>query len=390
MRKLTKLALGVALASAMAVPAFAEDGVTATEIVLGTHTDLSGPAAIWGVGAVEGARMRYDEINEKGGINGRKIKLIVEDHQYTVPRAIQAANKLLNNDKIFAMVGALGTPMNNAVFEEQLPKGVPNIFPFTAARSMSEPFHKLKFSQFSTYYDQVRSSVKYFVEKEGKKKICSYYLNGEFGFEIRDAVRDQAKAMNLAVTEEATILPTDTEFVAPVSKLKAAGCDLVVMGTIIRETIQTIGTARKLGWNDVVFVGQNASYDPIVAHAGGSGATEGFYSGTGMPFTYIDTASDAIKTWAASYKTRTGKDANSPAQYGYVGADIIAKALEGAGKDLTRAKFLAAIEGIKDYKPMFPGPTITYGPDKHKGANVTFLAKVQAGRWVTVDPNLLY
>ena len=89
MRKLTKLALGLALAGAMAVPAFAEDGVTATEIVLGTHTDLSGPAAIWGVGAVEGARMRYDEINEKGGINGRKIKYIVEDTQYQVPRAVQ-------------------------------------------------------------------------------------------------------------------------------------------------------------------------------------------------------------------------------------------------------------------------------------------------------------
>ena len=76
----------------------------------------------WGIGSTEGMRMRFEEASEKG-INGRKIKFIVEDHQYQVPRAVQAANKLINNDKIFAMVGALGTPMNNAVLGEQLQKG---------------------------------------------------------------------------------------------------------------------------------------------------------------------------------------------------------------------------------------------------------------------------
>jgi len=370
MRKLSRLALATLFAGALAVPALAEDGVTNTEIVLGTHTDLSGVAAIWGVGASEGARMRFDEANEKG-IHGRKIKFIVEDNQYQVPRAVQAANKLINNDKIFAMIGALGTPMNNAVLGEQLQKGVPNIFPFTAARSMAEPFHKLKFAQFSTYYDQVRASVKHFVEKEGKKKICSMYQDTDFGHEIRDSVRDQAKAMKLEVVSEAAYGPMDTEFVAPITKLKSAGCDLVVIGSIIRDSIQSVGTAKKLGWADVTFVGQAASYDPIVAAAQG-GIMEGFYSGTGMPYTYVDTASDAIKAWAAKYKTRTGKDANSPAQYSYVGADI------------------AALEATKGYKPMFPGPTLSYGPDKHQGSTATFLAKVEGGRWKVIAENLLY
>ena len=166
--------------------------------------------------------MRFDEANEKG-INGRKIKFIVEDHQYQVPRAVQAANKLINNDKIFVMVGALGTPMNNAVFGEQLGKGVPNLFPFTAARSMAEPFHKLKFAAFSTYYDQVRSSVKHFVEKEGKKKVCSMYQDTDFGHEIRDAVEDQAKALKLEVVAEASYGPTDTDFVAPDHQAQVGG-----------------------------------------------------------------------------------------------------------------------------------------------------------------------
>ena len=388
MRKLPRLAFAALLAGVLAAPALAEDGVTASEIVIGNHTALSGPVSAWGIGSTEGMRMRFDEANEKG-INGRKIKFIVEDHQYQVPRAVQAANKLINNDKVFAMVGALGTPMNNAVLGEQLGKGVPNLMPFTAARSMAEPFHKLKFAAFSTYYDQVRAVTKHFVEKEGKKKVCVMYQDTDFGHEIRDGVRDQAKAMKLEMAAEASYGPADTEFVAPITKLKSAGCDLVVLGSIIRDSIQSVGTAKKLGWGDVTFVGQAASYDPIVAAAPG-GIMEGFYSATGLPYAYADSSPEPIKAWAAKYKSRTNQDPNTAAQYGYVIGDIVVKALEASGKDLTRAKFIAALEGVKDYKPMFPGPSVTYGADRRQGTTASFLAKVEGGRWKVVGENLMY
>jgi branched-chain amino acid transport system substrate-binding protein len=387
MRKLSKLALGAAFAGALMVPALAEDGVSDTEIIVGTHTALSGPVSAWGVGSTEGMRMRIDEANEKG-IHGRKIRLIVEDHGYAVPRAVQAANKLINNDKIFVMLGALGTPHNNAAFAEQLPKGVPNLFPFTAARSMVEPHHPLKFQTLSSYYDQVRAATKYFVEK-GKSKLCTMYMDTDFGHEIRDGVRDQAKALKIEVVTEASFGPTDSDFTGQVGKLKSAGCDLVVMGSIIKETIQTIATARKGGWTDVTFVGQAASYDPIVAGAPG-GITDGFYSATGQPFAYPD-SSPEVKAWSDKFKAKTGRDANTAAQYGYGSADIVVMALQATGKDLTRAKFLAALESIKDLKPtIFPGPTITFGPQRHQGTTATFLAKVEGGRWKVVAENLLY
>lgn len=388
MRNLSRLLLGALCAGALSVPAMAEDGVTANEIVIGTHTALSGPVSAWGVGSTEGTRMRFDEANEKG-IHGRKIKLIVEDHGYQVPRAVQAANKLINNDKIFIMLGALGTPMNNAVFGDQLAKGVPNLFPLTAARSMVEPLHPLKFTLYSSYYDQVRAATKHFVEKEKKSKICTMYQDTDFGHEIRDGVRDQAKALKMTVSAEATYGPTDTEFVAPITKLKSAGCDLVIMGSIIRDSIQSVGTAKKLGWSDVTFVGQAASYDPIVAGAPG-GIMEGFYSGTGGPYSYSDTASDTIKAWTAKYKERTKQEPNSAAQYGYVSGDIVVRALEASGKDLTRAKFLAALESTKNYRPMFPGPTLNFTSKQHQGSFATFLAKVEGGRWKVVAENLHY
>jgi branched-chain amino acid transport system substrate-binding protein len=388
MRKLSKLVASTLVAGALSIPALAEDGVSATEILIGTHTALSGPVSAWGVGSTEGTRMRFDEASEKG-IHGRKIKMIVEDSGYQVPRAVQAANKLINSDKIFLMVGALGTPMNNAVFGEQLAKGVPNLFPLTAARSMAEPLHPLKFTLYSSYYDQVRASTKHFVEKEKKSKVCTMYQDTDFGHEIRDGVRDQAKASKVEVVAEATYGPTDTEFVAPVTKLKSAGCDLVIMGSIIRDSIQSVGTARKLGWTDVTFVGQAASYDPIVAAAPG-GIMEGFYSGTGGPYAYADTSSDAVKAWFVKYKDRTKQDANSAAQYGYVSGDIVVKALEAAGKDLTRAKFLAALESVKGYQPLFPGPALSFSDKQHQGSSATFLAKVEGGRWKVVAENLMY
>src|SRR3974377_629797 len=130
--KLTMMAAAALVAVATA--ALAETrGVTQTEIVLGMHTDLSGPAATYGVSSSNAVKMRFDEVNAAGGIHGRKIKLIVEDTQYQVPRAVQAGTKLINRDHIFAMVAPLGTPMNNALFKEQFEAGVPNLFPLSAA-----------------------------------------------------------------------------------------------------------------------------------------------------------------------------------------------------------------------------------------------------------------
>src|SRR6185437_13491685 len=124
----------VAVASLGTVAAVAATrGVTDKEIVTGTYTDLSGVTVAWGVNNSNAYRMAFDEQNAKGGINGRKIKYIVEDNQYQVPRSVQAANKHINRDNVFLMVANAGTPMNNATMPEQLEKGVPNMFPLTSA-----------------------------------------------------------------------------------------------------------------------------------------------------------------------------------------------------------------------------------------------------------------
>jgi branched-chain amino acid transport system substrate-binding protein len=388
--KTAMLAVGVVLAAgALAGGALAQNesrGVSKTEIVLGMHTDLSGPAATYGVSSSNAVKMRFDEVNDKGGIHGRKIRLVVEDTQYQVPRAVQAGAKLINRDRIFAMVAPLGTPMNNALFKDQFDAGVPNLFPLSAARSMYEPFNKLKFYGAASYVDQVRAGINYFVAKKGKKALCAMYQDTDFGKEVLDGVQMQADKLKIKVAETTTHKPTDQDFTAQITRLKAAGCDLVVLGTIVRDSIVPYATARKIGWTDVDFLGSAASYDLFVAAAQG-GVTEGLYAMglTDMP--YRDTFGPAAQAWFDRYKERYKNDPNIGAIYGHVAADLTALGLEKAGADLTLNSFVKGLESIRGYRDIFNGPEANFGPDKHQGANSSFLAVVKGGRWVRLtDP----
>lgn len=366
----------------LAISAYAETrGVSKTEIKIGTHTALSGPVAGWGVDATNAIRLRFDEVNSEGGIHGRKITYIAEDSQYQVPLAVQKANKLINRDGIFIMLAAMGTPHNNAVFQTQLKKQVPSLFPYSFSRPMVEPFHKLKFIMQSTYYDQARAAVKYFVEEKGKKRIGLMYLDNDFGMETVDGVMDQLKAMNMKLTAKTSHKTTETNFVANINKLRKAKCDIVFLGTIIKDTMLPVSTARKMGW-DVDFVGTMGACNTIVAEKGGP-EMNGLYALTGWPIMYEDRATGRTKAFFENFKNRYGKTPTEVAQGAYVAADLTVMALQKAGENLTLDTFLSGLESIKNYEWIFGGMELNFSDSQHKGSNDSLLLQVQNGRWVS-------
>ena len=378
--------VAVAALAALATQASAQTrGVTKTEIVLGMHTDLSGVAATYGVSSSNAVKMRFEEINAAGGINGRKIQLIIEDQAYQVPKAVQACSKLIERDNVFAFVAPLGTPMNNACFKDQIAAGVPNLFPLSAARSMYEPFERLKFYGAASYVDQIRSAVNYFVKEKGKKTVCVMYQDTDFGKEIVVGAELQAKQLNIKIAETAGHKPTDQDFTASLTKLKGAGCDLVLMGTIVRDSIVPYVTARKMGWTDVDFVGSAAVYDLVVGAAQGM---DGFYGMGLTEMPYADSEVPTVKTFVAAYKAKYNADPNIGAVYGYVAADITATGLKNAGADLTLDSFVKGLESIQKYKDIFNGPEVSFGPNIRQGANSSFLAMVKGGRWTRVTNSL--
>ena len=361
-------------------------GVTATEIVIGQITDLSGVTAVQGVNNSDAVHMAFDEINAKGGIHGRKIKHIVEDNQYQVPRAVQAMNKLLNNDNIFLTIGNGGTPMNDANMPVQFGKNVPNLLPLTAARMMYEPYHKLKFGQFASYYDQMRSAVKYFAEKRGRKAFCVMYQDSDFGKDVLAGVVAQTEAMGMKVVATTAHKPTDTDFNANVSKLKDAGCDAIMLGTIVRDTNIIVQTARKMSWN-VDLIGQFAAYDTAVASLPG-GATEGVYCMTPALYAYPDDPRPEVQDFAKRFKAKYSREPNFHGEVGYTAANIVILALQNAGPDLTVDSFVAGMEKISSYKDIF-GTELSFGPNQHHGSAKSFLTIVKDGRWVPVEPTAL-
>jgi branched-chain amino acid transport system substrate-binding protein len=363
-------------------------GVTDTEILIGTVTDLSGVTAIQGVNNANAIRLLFEDVNAKGGINGRKIRYIVEDAQYQVPRAVQAMNKLLNKDQVFMTLQDGGTPMNNATFAMAHEKNTPKLLPLSAARAMYEPYHRLKFSQFSSYVDQIRTGVKYFVDQRGKKAVCVMYQDTDFGKDVLAGAQQQTEAMQTTVVATTAHKPTDTDFSAALTKLREAKCDLVVLGTIVRDTMMIVSTAKKMGW-PVDMVGQTASYDTAIAEAPG-GAGEGFYSMTASLYAYPDDPRPEVQDLQRRYRAAYGIDMNYIGQAGYSAAQIAVEALRRGGRDLTVDSLVTAMESIHEFVDIF-GAHYSFGPNQHHGSTKAFLAVVRNGRWVpVVDQALAY
>ncbi|MFO1025244.1 MAG: ABC transporter substrate-binding protein [Acetobacteraceae bacterium] len=360
----------------------AQRGVSDTEIIIGMMTDLSGVTAVQGSNAANSIRMAFDDVNAAGGIHGRKIRFIVEDMQYMVPKAVQAMNKLVNRDDIFLSIASGGTPQMDAVLPMMIEKGVPSVFPLTCARSMYEPFNKYKYGQFSSYYDQMRSCVKYFAEARGRKVFGSMYQDTDFGRDVHAGVVDQVKAMGLTLAAVSASRPTDTDFNPQVARLKEAGCEMVAMGTIVKDTVIILQTARKMGWSPD-FCGQFATYSTAVAEAPGEPA-EGFFSMSPGLYAYPDDPRPAVRDVGMRYKQRFGIDINYLGEAGYAGAQCLIAALQRAGRDLNADTFQAAMEKTKDWRDIFGGPPLTITPTDHHASTLSFLSVVKKTRWVPV------
>ncbi|CAN1498446.1 ABC transporter substrate-binding protein [Limnohabitans sp. B9-3] len=375
------------IAAAMAFTAGAAmaqtQGVTKNELVIGSIQDLSGPLAGFGKQVRLGMMLRVDEANEQDGVGGRKVKLLVEDSGYDPRRAVLAAQKLVNQDKIFAMVAHIGTAQNMAAMPVQFQKNVVNFFPVTAAREMYEPFHKLKYSFAATYFDQMRQSVPILIKEKGAKQICAMYQDDEFGLEVFRGAEAGLKDAGLQFAEVTTYKRGATDFSSQMQKLASSNCDFVVMGTIIRETIGGVATARRLGFNPT-FIGSSASYTDLIHKLGGA-PMNGFYATMTVQHPYLDEAAQNIRFWANKYKTKFNEDPTVFSVYGYNAVDAYLRAAEKAGANLTTETFIKAMDTMKLPSDMFGSPEMTFSATKRLGSNISRMSQIQDGRWKVVS-----
>jgi len=378
-RLITAMALAAAAATAGAQQG---QGVSKTEITIGSIQDLSGPLAGFGKQVRLGMMLRVDEANEQGGVGGRKLKLLIEDSGYDPKKAVLAAQKLVNQDKIFAMVGHIGTAQNNAAMPVQFEKNVINFFPITAAREMYEPFHKLKYSFAATYYDQIRQALPRLVKEKSAKKLCAIYQDDEFGLEVLRGAEAGAKTLNMELVEKTSYKRGATDFSSQVAKMKSSGCDFVVLGTIIRETIGTIGESRKTGFNPT-FLGSSACYTDLIHKLGGK-AMDGLYATMTVQNPYLDDASQPVRFWANKYKTKFSDDPTVFSVYGYNVIESFMRAAAKAGPNLTVDSFIKAMDTMVYPPDIFGSAEATYGPQKRLGSDKSRLSQLQDTRWKVI------
>lgn len=382
--KTTLKALAIsAFALGMGGAAQAEtQGVTPTEVVVGSVSDLSGIFAAVGVPAVNGANLRFKEVNDAGGVHGRKIKFIVEDHGYQLPKATQGFNKLINRDGVFAMLLSLGTPMNLAGFQLMNPKGIQNISPLSSAREMLQEPIDNKFVSFSSYYDQVKGGLAYLSSTYGLKKVCAMYLPTDFGKEIATSAKEQAATFGMEFVSETTHKPDEQDFVGAVQKLRADGCEVVAMALGVRAGITVVGTAKQLGWTEAKFLNTSAGFLEVVAAVPG-GVTEGLYAAAGWQDMVGRMDLPAVKAFAEAYQAAYSQPASGFGMLGYTGADTFVRALEAAGPDLTQESFRAGMESL-NYDSELLGTTINFTTGSHQGANDVIISVVEGGIWKMV------
>ncbi|MBG9388026.1 ABC transporter substrate-binding protein [Caenimonas aquaedulcis] len=357
-------------------------GVTKNEIVIGTIQDLSGPIVSIGKPLLNGMNMRIDQINAAGGVNGRKIKLLVEDSGYDPKRAVLAAQKLVTSDRVFAMVNVLGTAVTLATAPVIVDKGILDLFPISAHRGNWEPFHKLKFAILTPFEVGIKAGLNEMIKRKGYKRVAILYQDDELGQDILRATEEVLKDQNLPLVEKASFKRGATDFASQAQRLVAAKPDTIVMATATRESIGGATAARLLGYSGD-FLGSSASFQADVAKLGGP-PLEGFYAIGEYPMMYRDDPKNSkeLNEWMDAYNARFSSMPDVYSATGWASIDLFATALKNAGAEPTTESMVNALQNVKYAKTFLGNPEYAFGPTRRLGGAQIRVSQVKAGRWV--------
>jgi len=355
-------------------------GVTDKEIRIGTIQDMSGPIVQLSKQTIAGMQMRFDEANAAGGVNGRQIKLFIEDHGYDPKKSVLAAQKLIEQTGVFAIVGLMGSPTSVATLPVLEEANVLNLFPLSAHAALSEP-KPLRWA-FTPHYDEMmRVGVKQMVKSNGYQTVCILYQDDDYGQEVVRGATQGLKEIGMSFKEVTTYKRGATDFSSQVAKLQSADCKLVVLGAILREPALIMAEAKKLGWAPD-FLSSTASHTINLPKLGGKDV-EGFYTMALVKVPYLDDPDPAIRAWATKFKEKFNYDPDVFAVYGWEVASLFVKSVEAAGRDLTTQSYIKAMEGMRGDPDMF-GSSYAFSPTNHQGANGCYIAQIKDGRWVTL------
>jgi branched-chain amino acid transport system substrate-binding protein len=355
-------------------PAAAEDGVAADTVVFGQAAVLEGAAAALGQGMRAGINAAFEEVNKKGGVNGRKLKLVSVDDGYEPDRSIAMTKKLIEEDKVFALIGAVGTPTAAAAQPLATAAKVPFIGAFTGAGFLRDSKLENVINVRASYGAETEAWIKHLTEDLKIGKIAILYQDDAFGRTGLDGVKAAMKKRNMELVAEGTFERNTVAVKSALLTLKRAEPEAVVMVCPYKPCAEFIKLARKVDFNPVFvnisFVGSGA----LAKELGPEG--NGVVISQVVPFPW-DASLKVVADYQAAIKAAEAKaEPDFVSLEGYLVGRLTIAALEKAGSDPTREGLLKAIKETGKFD--IGGLLMTFSPQKNEGLDQVFMTVIQA------------
>ena len=373
MKRIAAMAAGGAIGALLAFPAPAETGVTADRVLFGQAAVFSGPAAQLGIQMRNGIKAYFDYVNARGGVHGRKIDLVTEDDRYETAVAPVASKKLIEEHKVFALIGYVGTPTGVAHLPVVTQARVPLVGMFTGAEVLRVPFNRYVFHVRASYYDETDKIVEQVVSIGGKK-IAVFYQNDAYGQAGLKGVELATQKRGMKITALGTVERNTVKVEDAVKQIHAARPDAVVMISAYTSCAEFIRQMQSAGSNatfyNVSFVGSKALSDALGKDGVGVAISQV------VPFPW-GRAVPVVKEYQQLSEKSGHTDYNFSAMEGFLSAKVAVEGLRRAGRNLTRESYIAALEKMNDAD--LGGFYVSYSPTNRAGSKFVDLTIIGRG-----------
>lgn len=357
----------------------AEVGVTDTEIRIGQFAAQTGPAAELGKSMQLGIQAHFAAVNAAGGINGRKLSLVSRDDGYEPEKAAAAAKALIEEDKVFALIGSVGTPTTLAAIPAINAAGIPLIGPFTGAQALREPFNRNIFHVRASYFDETERIVQH-LSTIGVKKIAVFYQNDSYGKAGLEGVTRALAKRDLKPVAAVTVERNSVDVAMALAEILKTSPEAVIQISAYKSCAALIKQSRAKSYGgqffNVSFVGSKALAEEL-----GDAVSAGVSISQVVPFPY--TPSSAVVREYQERMTQAGnKDFDFSSIEGFLAAKVLTEGLRRAGgKSLTRESLVTALESLRDFN--MGGFIVNYSPKSHEGSRYTDLTTIgRGGRFI--------
>ena len=357
----------------MSGAAFAEDGVSDGKIAFGQVAALTGPAQDLGEGMRQGILAAFDEANRHGGISGRTLELKSLDDGYEPEKTVEATKKIIEEDKVFAMVGAVGTPTSKAGQPIATAAQVPFIGPFTGAEFLRDPYNRYVVNVRASYFQETEAWIDHLTKDLGITKIAILYQDDAFGLAGLEGVQRAMAKRNMSLVASGSFKRNTTAVKSALLDIMKGEPQAVVTVAPYKPVAEFIKLAHQVKMDSlfvaISFVGSNS----LAQELGSEGA--GVIISQVVPSPW-----DASLPVVAAYqKALTATDGSAKPGFvsleGYLVGRVVVEALKRVSGEPTRAKLLDAIAAA----PFdLGGVLLRYGPAKNQGSDQVYFTILQA------------